>query len=161
MACCSFQRRLLAWASMPRTVALAACRSACAVSTAAFFTATAILIWLLVQFDEKVALVHAVVVVDENPGNLAADAGGDEGHVAVHESVVGRNGVERLPDPGNAEPKGGARTRTPSPPISNLRRFTAWRFPGGVSVEGLAGSVDPTGGDALSAAVSVVSLAMA
>ena len=65
------------------------------------------LIRLLVEFDEKVAPVHAVVVVDENPGNLAADAGGDEGHMTVHEGVIGRNGVESMQDPGNAEDQGG------------------------------------------------------
>jgi hypothetical protein len=39
---CNFQRRLLACASMPRTIAVAACRSAFAVSTAARFWETAI-----------------------------------------------------------------------------------------------------------------------
>ena len=69
MACCNRQRRLLACASMPRTVALAASRSAFAVSTAAFFTATASE-WLLVQFDKKIALAHAIIVIHQNLGNL-------------------------------------------------------------------------------------------
>ena len=51
-------------------------------------------IGLLVQFDEKIAPAHPVVVIDENARDLAADPGGNEGHVAVHESIVGRNGVE-------------------------------------------------------------------
>ena len=93
----------MACASMPRTAAVAACRSAFAVSTAAFFTATAIPKRLLVQFDEEISLVHAVVVVHQNPGDLAVHAGRDERHVAVHECVVRRNGVEHRPDPGNAE----------------------------------------------------------
>jgi hypothetical protein len=38
----ALQRRLLASASMPRTVAIASFRSASAVSTAAFLTATAV-----------------------------------------------------------------------------------------------------------------------
>ena len=58
--------------------------------------------WLLVQFDKKISLVHAVVVIHQNPGNLTADARGDERHMAVDEGVVGRNRAEHEPDPGNA-----------------------------------------------------------
>ena len=62
---------------------------------------------LLVQFDQKVSLAHAVVVVDQNPRNLAFDAGGHEGDVTVDVCVIRRNRVERQLDPGNAEPKSG------------------------------------------------------
>ena len=61
---------------------------------------------LLVQLDQKVAFAHPVVVVHQNPGNLALDAGGDERHVAVDICIVRRNRVEGRLDPGNAEPKG-------------------------------------------------------
>ena len=55
--------------------------------------------------DEEVAAVHAVVVVDEDPCHLATDARGDEGDMAVHVGVVGRDGVERFDGPRNAEPQ--------------------------------------------------------
>ncbi len=93
----------VACASIPRTVALAARRSASAVSTAALFTADRVLIWLLVQLGEKIALVHTVVVVHQHPGDLAADAGSDERHMAVDVGVVRRDGVEGCKDPGDAE----------------------------------------------------------
>ena len=50
---------------------------------------------------------HPVVVVDQNPRNLAWDAGGDERHVTIDVCVVGRNRIERRLDRGNAKPKGG------------------------------------------------------
>ena len=61
---------------------------------------------LLVQFNKNISLVYAVVVIHQNPGDLTADAGGDERHMAVHEGVVGRNRAEREPDPGNTEHQG-------------------------------------------------------
>ncbi len=39
--------------------------------------------------------------------NLTADARGNEGDVTVHECIVGRNGVESLQDPRNANHKDG------------------------------------------------------
>src|SRR5262249_36570680 len=62
---------------------------------------------LLVQLDEQVSLVHAVIVVHQHPGHLAADAGGDEGHVTVHECIIRRCCVQSELDPGNTEPEGG------------------------------------------------------
>jgi len=56
---------------------------------------------LLVEFNEKLTLVHAIVVINENPGNLTVDARGDERHMAVYVRVVGRNRAEHEPDPGN------------------------------------------------------------
>ena len=64
---------------------------------------------LLVQLDQKVSFAHPVVVVDEDPRNLASDAGGDERDVTVDVCVIRRNRVERRLDPGNAEPKGGGK----------------------------------------------------
>ena len=105
MACCSFQRRLLASASMPRTVAVAASQVGLRRVDRRLLDGDRGPVGLLVQLDEKIAAVHPVVVVDEDARDLAADAGGNEGHVAVHERVVGRNGVEGFHDPRNAERK--------------------------------------------------------
>jgi len=58
---------------------------------------------LLVQFGEKLSFLNTVIVIHQNPGNLAADAGGNECHMAVHVCVVRRDGVEREADPGNAK----------------------------------------------------------
>ena len=65
--------------------------------------ATCDLVGLLVELREQIALVHAVVVVDQNPRDLAGDARRDEGDVPVHVGVIGRNRVEGLLDIGNAE----------------------------------------------------------
>jgi hypothetical protein len=62
--------------------------------------------WLVIQFNKKISLVHTVVVIHQNPRNLAMDARSDERHVAVHEGVVGRNRAEHEPDPGNAKHRG-------------------------------------------------------
>ena len=78
------------------------------------------LIGLLIQFNEKLALVHTVVVVDEHPRNLTPDAGGDERHVIVHECVVRRYGVESQPYPGNTEPKGGCQDQDAQPSEQHL-----------------------------------------
>jgi hypothetical protein len=66
-----------------------------------------VLKWLLVQFNKKISLVHTVVVIHQNARHLTADAGSDECHVTVHESIIRRYRGEGKPDPGNAEPKGG------------------------------------------------------
>ncbi len=102
-ACCKFQRRLLAWASMPRTLAMAACRSALAVSTAAFFCGDGDLIRLLVELGEQISSVHPVVVVHQNPRNLASDTGSNKRHMPVHICVICRDGTKCQLDPGNAE----------------------------------------------------------
>ena len=87
---------------MPRTVALAASQIRLRRIDGRLLHGDGVLKRLLVQFNEKISLVHPVVVVHQNAGDLTADAGGDERHVAVHEGVVGRNRVEHEPDPGNA-----------------------------------------------------------
>src|SRR4029077_20559195 len=61
------------------------------------------LIWLLVQFGEKISFVHTVIVIHQNPGNLASHAGRNESKVAVPACVIRRDGVETLLDPGNAQ----------------------------------------------------------
>jgi hypothetical protein len=58
---------------------------------------------LLVEFGEKLAFVHTVVVVHQYPGDLAGDPGSNERHMAVDVGVVRRNGVERFEDPRDAE----------------------------------------------------------
>ena len=49
------------------------------------------LVRLLVEPDENVPLFHPIVVIHQDFMHLAGNAGGDEGHVAVDVSVVGRN----------------------------------------------------------------------
>ena len=81
-----------------------------------------VLKWLLVEFGEKLAFVHAVVVVHQNPGDLAGDPGSDERHMAVDVGVVRRNGVERCENPRDAEytqshqNEGAERTNQQPPP---------------------------------------------
>ena len=58
---------------------------------------------LLVEFGKKLAFVHTVVVIDQDPGNLAGDPGRDKGHMTVDVGVVRRNGVERCEEPGDTE----------------------------------------------------------
>ena len=49
---------------------------------------------LLVELDQQVPLLDAVVVVHEDPGHLARHPGGHEGHVAVDVGVVGGDRVQ-------------------------------------------------------------------
>lgn len=56
-----------------------------------------------VDFGEKLAFAHTVVVVHQNPGDLAGNPRGDEGHMAVDVGVVRRDGFEGCKDPGDAE----------------------------------------------------------
>ena len=90
---------------------------------------------LLVQLDQKVSLAHPVVVVDEDARNLAFDAGGHERDVTVDVGVIGRNGVERRLDPGNAEPKGGGQDH--ERPLLRAAFFAARR------ASGFSGGTDP------------------
>ena len=61
------------------------------------------MIRLRVQFDQNISFTYTVVVIHQDPGNLAADAGGNERQVAVHVCIVRRNGVDRQADRWNAE----------------------------------------------------------
>ena len=58
---------------------------------------------LLVQLGEEISLVHTVVVIHQNAGNLSCHAGRNERHVPIHVSVVRGDGVEHLLDPRDAE----------------------------------------------------------
>jgi hypothetical protein len=62
---------------------------------------------LLVQFGEKLCFLNTVIVIHQNPGNLAADAGSNERHMPVHVCIIRRNGIEGQADPGNAKCAGG------------------------------------------------------
>jgi hypothetical protein len=103
MAYCNFQRKLLACASRPRTAAVAACKSAFAVFDGRSLYGDCIFIRLLVQLGENVSLVDTVVIVDKNPGYLAAYASGNERDVPVHIGVIRRDSVEGQLDPRDAE----------------------------------------------------------
>jgi hypothetical protein len=60
----------------------------------------------LVDLREKVAFVQAIVVIDQNTGNLSAYARCDERYVPVDIGVVRRNGGESEPDPRDAKRAG-------------------------------------------------------
>ena len=53
---------------------------------------------LRVQLDQHVALLHPVVILDQHPSHLTHDARCDEGHIAVHIGIIGRDGVQRVDD---------------------------------------------------------------
>jgi hypothetical protein len=57
---------------------------------------------LPVQLGENVSLVDTVVIVDKNPGYLAAYASSNERDMSVHIGVVSRDSVESQFDPGDA-----------------------------------------------------------
>ena len=59
------------------------------------------LVGFLVELDQQVPLLHAVVVVHQDPAHLAGDPGSHEGHVAVDVSVVGGNRVQHRFHDGN------------------------------------------------------------
>ena len=61
------------------------------------------LVRLLVELDEHIPLLHAVVVIHQHLHHLAGYPGGHEGHVAVDVSVVGTHRVERRIDPRDQE----------------------------------------------------------
>ena len=60
------------------------------------------LVRLPVQLDEQVALVHAIVVVDEDTRHLAGNARRDERDVSVHEGIVRGDRIPSGDDPGDA-----------------------------------------------------------
>src|SRR5207248_1846263 len=70
-----------------------------------FFLIDQDLVRLLVELDEQVPLVYAVVVIDEDLHHLTGHARRYEGHVAVDVGVVGGNRVQRQHQPGNREPR--------------------------------------------------------
>ena len=76
---------------------------------------------LLVQFGEKLSLANTVIVIHQNPGNLAADTGSNECHMPVHVCVICRNGVESQTNLGIPNTEAPIKIKVPSAPISNLR----------------------------------------
>ena len=56
------------------------------------------LVRLPVELDQQVPLLHAVVVVDQDPAHLAGDPGGHEGHVAVDVGVIGGDRLQHRLD---------------------------------------------------------------
>ena len=58
---------------------------------------------LLVQCGEEISLVHPVVVIDQNAGNLSRNAGRNKCHVPINVGVVRGDGAEHLLDPRDAE----------------------------------------------------------
>ena len=67
------------------------------------FHGNRVLIRLLVDFGEKLALVHTIVVIHQYPGDLTGDPGSNERHMAVDVGVIRRNGVQRYEDPTDTE----------------------------------------------------------
>jgi hypothetical protein len=90
---------------------VAACRSAFCGIDGCLLQVDCVLKWLLVKFNKNISLVHTVVVIHQNSGNLTVDASSDERHVTVHESIIRRFSVESEPHPGNTEPKGGCQNQ--------------------------------------------------
>ena len=68
---------------------------------------------LLVQLDENIPLMNTVVIIDQDAGDLPAYASGNECDVAIHVGIIGRDGVERQPDPRDAEYQGGRQDQNP------------------------------------------------
>jgi hypothetical protein len=61
------------------------------------------LVRLRVNFNKHVTSFHAIVIVDQHAGYLTADSGRDEGHVAIHVRVIGRDGIQRMMYAWNAD----------------------------------------------------------
>ena len=53
------------------------------------------LVRFAIELDQQVALLHAVIVVDQDPGHLAGHPGRHERHVPVDVSVIGGDRVQR------------------------------------------------------------------
>jgi hypothetical protein len=60
-------------------------------------------IGLAVQLGENVALMDAIVIIDENPGYLATDTSGNERYVPIHIGVVGGDRIEGQLNPRDAK----------------------------------------------------------
>jgi hypothetical protein len=91
------------------------------------------LIRLLVQLGDEVAFAHTVIVIHQNPGDLACDAGSHERHVAIHISVIRRNGGQSPVDIRNAEGEHGRqhkRTEHADEQAPSPRRSVDWRRQG-------------------------------
>ena len=90
------------------------------------------LIGLLVELDQQIAFLHAIVVVHQHASNLPRDPRRHKRHMAVDISIVGRNRVQRRSDK-RGQPKSNRyqhhdhnRPGDPSSPIQfSLSRRTA------------------------------------
>ncbi len=60
------------------------------------------LVRLGIEFDEQVAFLHTIIVVDQHARHLPTDAWRNESHVAIHISVVGRDRVQGMDHPRHA-----------------------------------------------------------
>jgi hypothetical protein len=58
---------------------------------------------LRIEPNQDIAFFHTVIVINQNLRDLAAHARRNESDIAVHVSVVSRNGVPRVKDPGNGD----------------------------------------------------------
>jgi hypothetical protein len=56
---------------------------------------------LRIKSNQDIAFFYPVVIINQNLRDLPADARSDEGDIAVHVSIVSRNGVPRVKDPGD------------------------------------------------------------
>jgi hypothetical protein len=56
---------------------------------------------LRIELNHYVAFFYPVVVINQNLRDLSADARGDESDIAVHVSIVSRNGMPCVKNPGN------------------------------------------------------------
>ena len=122
MACCSFQRWLLASASMPRTLAVAARRSACAISTAALFTATAVSKGSLSSSTRSSPLCTRLSSSTSTRETWPATRGATKVTWPLTNASSVETVLRVMPNQGTPNQRAGARTRTPTVPISSRRR---------------------------------------
>ena len=120
-AFCRFQRRLLACASIARTVRNGCLQVRLRRVDCCLLLGDGNLIRLLVQLGEEISLMHAIVVIHQNAGDLSRNAGRNKRHVPIHVCVVGGDGIEHLLDPRDAERHENARTAMPRIPRTRLR----------------------------------------
>jgi len=56
---------------------------------------------LRIQPNQDIAFFYPVVIINQNLRDLSAHARGDESDIAVHVSIVSRNGMPCVKNPGN------------------------------------------------------------
>ena len=57
--------------------------------------------WLRIELNQDIAFFYPVIVINQNLRDLAAHARRNESDIAVHVSIVSRNGVPCMKNPGN------------------------------------------------------------
>ena len=123
----SFHLRLRACPRMARTWASAALRSASALTTAAFLMSTCTWYGSRSSWTSKCPLLHALVVIHQDPGHLAGDPGRHERHVPVDVGVVGGDRLQHRSHDRDQEVSPerqaghGPRPQQPSPPGARWR----------------------------------------